>query len=84
MVAVLLVLAMVVASPLWAQSPQDSPAQPQGAPGQQAPAAAGGPQGDIGPYSVPKKKPEPPPERTRAPRILPKLASSPSPKTYPW
>ncbi|MGI9102037.1 MAG: VWA domain-containing protein [Terriglobales bacterium] len=40
-------------------------------PSQPAPAEAGGPQGDIGPYTVPKKKEEPPPEpKTTAPKKI--------------
>lgn len=47
--------------------PQD--AQTQQKPGQQqAPPAAGGPQGDIGPIAIPKKKDEPPPPPPPAPK----------------
>jgi VWFA-related protein len=46
------------ALPLQAQD-QPSPAPSKGQ--AEGPAAAGGPQGDIGPYAVPKKKEEPPP-----------------------
>jgi VWFA-related protein len=42
----------LLASPLLAQSSSQKPAD------QQPPPAAGGPQGDIGPIAVPKKKPE--------------------------
>jgi VWFA-related protein len=52
-------------------SPQDSsqnPAPNPGKPKQEAPAEAGGPTDDVGPYSIPKKNPEapppPPPART--------------------
>ncbi len=57
-VIVIVGLAMALAPmPLAAQSGQ---AQPQ-KPAEQAPAEAGGPQGDIGPMAIPKKKEEPPP-----------------------
>ncbi|HEY2233165.1 MAG TPA: hypothetical protein VGK01_06775, partial [Candidatus Angelobacter sp.] len=44
-----------------AQSGQDQ-ASPTPTPKANAPADAGGPQGDIGPIAVPKKKEEPPPK----------------------
>jgi VWFA-related protein len=47
---------------------QDSSTQSNGKPKQDAPAEAGGPTDDVGPYAVPKKSPEapppPPPART--------------------
>jgi VWFA-related protein len=45
----------------WAQQP--SPSQPSQQPETQAPPEAGGPQVDVGPMAIPKKKEEPPPER---------------------
>ena len=42
----------------WGQQ-QPAPSQPQ----TEAPPEAGGPQGDVGPLAMPKKKEEPPPER---------------------
>jgi VWFA-related protein len=55
----------------WAQgSPQQSQSSQQAQPPsqtQQVP-AAGGPQGDIGPMAIPKKKDEPPPEKPQAPK----------------
>ena len=51
-----------------AQPQQDSQNSGQ-KPGQQAPpAAAGGPQGDIGPIAIPKKKDEPPPPPPPTPK----------------
>src|SRR5271170_825656 len=54
-----LAVGTVAATTLWMQA-QDQP--PPGN-GQQTPAPteSGGPQGDIGPYAIPKKKEEPPP-----------------------
>lgn len=54
-----LAVGTVTAPALWTQA-QDQP--PAGS-GQQTPAPpdSGGPQGDIGPYAIPKKKEEPPP-----------------------
>lgn len=55
----------------WAQgSPQQNQSSQQSQPQsqtQQVP-AAGGPQGDIGPMAIPKKKDEPPPEKPQAPK----------------
>src|SRR5689334_10179427 len=50
--------------------PQQQDTQNSGQkPGQQAPpAAAGGPQGDIGPIAIPKKKEEPPPPPPPTPK----------------
>ena len=63
LLAALLLLPVV----LFAQAQQDSQDKQQKKPTQQAPAEAGGPQGDIGPIIVPKKNPDeappPPPER---------------------
>jgi|SRR5579883_499530 VWFA-related protein len=72
----LLVLALVVAAcPLATLRAQDSsqPSQPsaqsQNPNKQEAPAEAGGPTGDVGPYAIPRKKdeptPPPPPEKPK-------------------
>ncbi len=50
----------LIAAVAWAQQP--APSQPAGQQ-PQAPAEAGGPQGDVGPMALPKKKEEPPPEK---------------------
>jgi VWFA-related protein len=73
--AVLLVLAILAAAnPVWAQSQtQTSPTPAQNGQRAPVPAEAGGPTGDIGPYSVPKKKPEPPPERPKPPKNPPEI-----------
>ncbi|MGA3212921.1 MAG: VWA domain-containing protein, partial [Terriglobales bacterium] len=44
-------------------------------PDSQQPPEAGGPQGDVGPYTVPKKKDAPPPEPVRAPKNPPELGN---------
>src|ERR1700693_5747220 len=50
---------------------QDTPQQPPSNPNQQeAPASAGGPQNDVGPYVVPKKKEEPPPPAPEKPKKI--------------
>jgi len=49
------------------QEPQQPPANPNK---QEAPAEAGGPQGDVGPYVVPKKKEEPPPPAPEKPKKI--------------
>lgn len=58
---------LAVGGALWAQSTSSS--QPQtrtpDKPTQEAPAEAGGPEGDVGPIAVPKKKEEPAPEPPR-------------------
>lgn len=65
--AVALAALLAVGGALWAQSTSSS--QPQtktpDKPTQQAPAEAGGPEGDVGPIAVPKKKEEPAPEPPR-------------------
>jgi len=65
-----LILAIAVPA-LWAQQGDSTPppSNTQAVPG------AGGPEGDIGPYSVPKKKEEPPPERPRPPKNPPEIAN---------
>ncbi|HEU5452328.1 MAG TPA: VWA domain-containing protein [Terriglobales bacterium] len=60
------------AAPMAAQQQQAPP--PNTKPTQQAPAEAGGPQGDIGPMAIPKKKeepPPPPPTRPKTPADMP-------------
>src|SRR5690242_5590742 len=64
MLFALLALAIVTFVTLRLRA-QDQPAQK---PQQEAPPEAGGPQTDIGPYAIPKKKeepPEPPPEKPK-------------------
>lgn len=60
---------LAVGGALWAQSGSTSSSQPQtktpDKPTQEAPAEAGGPEGDVGPIAVPKKKEEPAPEPAR-------------------
>ncbi len=60
---------LAVGGALWAQSGSTSSSQPQtktpDKPTQEAPAEAGGPEGDVGPIAVPKKKEEPAPEPPR-------------------
>jgi VWFA-related protein len=56
----------LVAQPMFAQQgaadqQAQQPSSGQQKPSEPAPAEAGGPQGDVGPYAVPKKKEEPPP-----------------------
>jgi VWFA-related protein len=65
--AVLLV-GTAAATVLWMQA-QD---QPSSSSGQQnsAPPESGGPQGDIGPYAIPKKKEEPPPPPPTKPKKI--------------
>lgn len=54
---------------------QETGSKPQVPDTQQVP-AAGGPQGDLGPYSVPaKKKEEPPPERPQPPKNPPEIGN---------
>jgi len=68
--AALLATALLAGATLWAQSQTStsgsSSSQPQtktpDKPTQEAPAEAGGPEGDVGPIAVPKKKEEPAPE----------------------
>jgi VWFA-related protein len=81
--ATILSLALLFSIPLtWGQSQQPStsssapqsaqPAANQQKPAENAPAAAGGPQGDIGPIAVPKKKEEEPvPPPPPAPKKVP-------------
>src|SRR5271169_4852819 len=58
----------VATSPAPAQQPsQQPPANPNQ---QEAPPEAGGPQNDVGPYVVPKKKDEPPPPAPEKPKKI--------------
>ena len=72
------------AVPSWAQTQQDQPPQSQppaqtqdnGKPKQEVPAAAGGPDSNVGPYAIPKKRedavpPPPPPVSARKVEGLP-------------
>ena len=55
-------------APVWAQdTTQQPPANPNK---QEAPAEAGGPQNDTGPYVIPKKKEEPPPPTLEKPKKI--------------
>src|SRR5256885_13899770 len=73
----LLLTFAVTLRPLPAQSDAPSaqtqpPATAQQKPSEAPPAEAGGPQGDVGPYAVPKKKEEaPPPPPPPAPKKVP-------------
>jgi VWFA-related protein len=72
LLAVALVVFGCVASGVQAQ---DSPQQPTTPPSQNpnkqdAPADAGGPGGDVGPYAIPKKKDEPPPPAPEKPKKI--------------
>ena len=69
-VLALLFLISALLAPAQSQQPQSSSSkpqqqQPQSTPAQGPPAEAGGPQGEVGPIAVPKKKEEPPPEQAR-------------------
>jgi hypothetical protein len=61
-------LGTVAVSGLWTR------AQDQSGPGNgqqtQAPPESGGPQGDVGPYAIPKKKEEPPPPPPTKPKKI--------------
>src|SRR5207245_5726434 len=63
-----LVLALVFAWGAQAGIAQNQQPQPSPTPAPNAPAEAGGPQGDIGPIAVPKKKEEPPKKEAPADR----------------
>jgi VWFA-related protein len=64
-------LALLAAIPASAQDQSQPPAD-NGKPKQDAPAEAGGPTGDVGPYAIPKKNTEeaPPPPPPPAPKKL--------------
>lgn len=64
--SIFVLLAAVLNLPLLAQD--QSPSQGNGQ--QQAPAAAGGPNSDVGPYAIPKKKEEPPPPPPERPKKI--------------
>jgi VWFA-related protein len=54
------------------QAPPQDNSQNNGKPKQDAPAEAGGPSGNVGPYAIPKKKPEappPPPPTASTPKV---------------
>ncbi len=71
----LVVLALLIAMPQAFAQDQ----QPQKPGQQQAPPEAGGPQGDIGPIAIPKKKdeaPPPPPPQPKAPEGMPNYSLS--------
>jgi VWFA-related protein len=60
-----------LAAPRISARAQGSSQQPSSNPNQQeAPAEAGGPQNDIGPYAIPKKKEEPPPPAPDKPKKI--------------
>jgi VWFA-related protein len=63
-------LVLALAFLLWGQTgmAQDQQPKPSPTPAPNAPAEAGGPQGDIGPIAVPKKKEEPPKKEEPAER----------------
>jgi VWFA-related protein len=71
---VLAVLCVAIGATAQDQSQSQTPASPQtddnGRPKQDAPADAGGPSGDMGPYAIPKKNPEeaPPPPPPPSPK----------------
>ena len=75
MPALIVVLALTVVFALPLAAGQEQQQQQQQKPGQQqAPPEAGGPQGDIGPIAIPKKKdeaPPPPPPTPKAPAGMP-------------
>src|SRR6202022_2476271 len=61
----------------YAAQAQDTPQQPPANPNkQEAPAEAGGPQNDVGPYVVPKKKEEPPPPAPEKPKKIENIPNS--------
>jgi VWFA-related protein len=65
-----LVVLWTVAATVWARA-QDTSQQPPANPNkQEAPAEAGGPQNDVGPYVIPKKKEEPPPPAPEKPKKI--------------
>jgi VWFA-related protein len=58
--AIVLAITFSVMASVPAMAQQAPPPQPAGKPSQQAPAEAGGPQGDVGPMAIPKKGEAPP------------------------
>jgi VWFA-related protein len=77
----LILLALAVAAPPRLKAQQDSSASSSSAPSaqnssseqQQEPAEAGGPQGEVGPVAVPKKKEAPPPPPKPKEKVTPGL-----------
>jgi len=68
LLAFVLVWVIAATVPAPAQdAPQQSPANPNQ---QDAPPEAGGPQNDVGPYVIPKKKDEPPPPAPEKPKKI--------------
>jgi VWFA-related protein len=68
------VLALTFDAPVWAQGTAPATDKDKSPQGQQAPPAAGGPEGDIGPMAIPKKKeeaPEPPKPKVKNPEGMP-------------
>jgi VWFA-related protein len=73
----LLLVLLSGVTPVSAQDQPQAPAQGNtqnnGKPKQEAPAEAGGPTGNVGPYAIPKKNPDaappPPPPSTSAPKV---------------
>ena len=59
------------------QSPPQDNSQNNGKPKQEAPADAGGPTGDVGPYTIPKKSSEAPPPPPPPPAAAPKVEGMP-------
>src|SRR5580658_5592247 len=77
MLATMIAILLCVVTPAFAQDqsqipPQDN-TQNNGKPKQEVPPDAGGPTGDVGPYSIPKKNPDdvppPPPPPASAPKV---------------
>lgn len=66
-----LMVALTVSS-LWGQSQgqQQSPTSQQNPNAQAPPPEAGGPEGEVGPYAVPRKKEEPPPPPPEKPKKI--------------
>ncbi len=62
------VLFCLSVTPMLGQAAESQNPQSQSTTTQQAPPAAGGPQGDIGPLAIPKKKEQPPEEKPRPPK----------------
>jgi VWFA-related protein len=70
-VAISLLAFMLAGFAAAAPAQDQSSTQPDnGQKGTEAPPAAGGPQGDVGPYAVPKKREEPPPPPPETPKKI--------------
>jgi VWFA-related protein len=69
LILLVLVLAWTLATALPARA-QDASQQPPVNNKQDAPAEAGGPQNDVGPYAIPKKKEPPPPPAPEKPKKI--------------